>query len=218
MIASSRVSLFCYLLKSVSKGQSVLRALMNLSLSDETICGKVVDVGGGRHPDYFSFLKKEGGVVIDAVDASINKIDFEKDVLPYPAASVDTVICCNVLEHIYHYIFLAGEMHRVLKPGGSLVGFVPFLINYHPDPHDYFRYTKESLLRIFTDAGFSKVTVREVGAGPLLLNFNNVVLSLPIFLRPLLLPFYYWADVIVLALRPGLHTRYPMGYIFVAHA
>ncbi|MEK7645418.1 MAG: methyltransferase domain-containing protein [Patescibacteria group bacterium] len=218
MIAPSHISLFWYLLKSVSKGQSVLRALMNRSLSDEIIRRKVVDVGGGRHPDYFSFLKKEGDVSIEALDASISKIDFEKDVLPYPTASVDTVICCNVLEHIYHYIFLTGEMHRVLKPGGSLIGFVPFLINYHPDPHDYFRYTKESLVRIFGEAGFSKVAVREVGAGPILLNFNNIVLSLPIFLRPLLLPFYYWADVIVLALRPGLRTRYPMGYIFVAHA
>lgn len=218
MIATSRISLFWYLLKSVSKGQSVLRALMNRALSDETIRGKVIDVGGGRHPDYFSFLRQEGSVSIEALDASISKIDFEKDALPYADRSVDTVVCCNVLEHIYRYAFLTGEIRRVLKPGGSLVGFVPFLINYHPDPHDYFRYTKESLARILKDTGFAGVSVREVGAGPLLVNFNNIVLSLPRFARPLLLPVYYWADVVILALRPGLRIRYPMGYIFVAHA
>lgn len=196
----------------------MLRALMNRALSDETIRGKTVDVGGGRHPDYFSFLKREGSVAIEAVDASISKIDFEKDALPYTSGTVDTVICCNVLEHIYRYAFLTGEMRRILKPGGALIGFVPFLINYHPDPHDYFRYTKESLVRILKDAGFTRVSVREVGAGPILLNFNNIVLSLPVFLRPLLLPFYYWTDVMVLALRPGLRIRYPMGYIFVAYA
>lgn len=218
MIASSPAALFWYLTRSVSKGQSVLRALMNRSLSDETVRDKTVDVGGGRHPDYFSFLKQEGSVSIEAVDASINKIDFEKDALPYANGMVDTVICCNVLEHIYRYAFLTGEMRRILKPGGTLIGFVPFLINYHPDPHDYFRYTKESLERILKEAGFAKVLIREVGAGPILLNFNNIVLSLPIFLRPLLLPFYYWADVLILALRPGLRVRYPMGYIFVAYA
>lgn len=218
MNVSSHATLFWYLLKSVSKGQSVLRALMNRGLSDGTIRGKVVDVGGGRQPDYFSFLKREGNVTIEAVDASITKIDFETDALPYPNQSVDTAICCNVLEHIYHHAFLVGEIRRILKPKGTLIGFVPFLINYHPDPHDYFRYTKEALGHILRDAGFVEVSVREVGAGPILLNFNNIVLSLPRFLRPILLPLYYSVDALMLALRPGLRVRYPMGYIFVAHA
>jgi len=129
-------------------------------------------------------------------------------------ASVDTALCANVLEHVYNHQFLIKEMKRILKPGGTLVGFVPFLIQYHPDPHDYFRYTKEALMRMFTDAGFTHIQIREIGGGPFLSNFNALVLSVPRPMRPLMYLPYALLDRVFLKVRPKIRERYPLGFIF----
>src|SRR5205809_576556 len=94
------------LAKAISKGKSVTRAIMNESFRAYEIRGKVVDVGGGRAPDYFSYLVHKNVVSVDAIDLSISGIDLEKDQLPYGNASVDTALLCNVLEHIYNHSFL----------------------------------------------------------------------------------------------------------------
>ena len=201
-------------LKKIAEGQTLLRTLMNQGFRGIKLSGVVIDVGGGRHPDYFDYFDTKAVEKILPIDASISKIDFEKDPLPFANASVDTVVCANVLEHVYNYCFLAGEMHRILKPGGRLAGFVPFLIQYHPDPHDYFRYTSEALKRIFEEAGFADITIHSIGGGPFSANFNNLVLSAPRVVSVILYPFYALFDRIFLALRPKARERYPLGFIF----
>ena len=107
-------------------GQTLCRILMNTALAHETIRGRVVDIGGGRSPDYFSYLKTEDGAAIEVSDLSVSPLDFEKDALPYASGSVDTALMCNVLEHIYHHTHLLSEARRILNPKGELIGFVPF--------------------------------------------------------------------------------------------
>jgi SAM-dependent methyltransferase len=187
---------------------------MNKGLSVFTLRGRVLDVGGGHAPDYFNYFKTEPDAHVETIDGSTQTVDFEKDALPYPDNSIDTIILCNVLEHVYAYQFLLNEVRRVLKPDGQLIGFVPFLIQYHPDPHDYFRYTHEALARIFDDSGFKNVKITRVGGGPFLANFNNLVLSLPRVLRaPLYLP-YALLDAAFVRLRSRVTMRYPLGFIF----
>ena len=203
-------------LEKIWAGQTLLRVLMNCGLRSETIRGVVIDIGGGRTPDYFTYLKREQVTSITPIDASISRIDFEQDPLPFADSHADTVMCVNVLEHIYHHQFLLGEMRRILRPGGALIGFVPFLIQYHPDPHDYFRYTREALEKLLAETGFTEVRVRTVGGGPFAANFNNIVLSVPRIARVSLFPFYYGLDRLMLWLRPGVRERYPLGYLFTA--
>lgn len=191
---------------------------MNHALSTKTLRGTVMDVGGGRDPDYFTYLQTEESVTIHSIDASITGIDFECDSLPAPDASVGTVLCCNVLEHIYHHQFLLKEMRRVLQPSGTLIGFVPFWTGYHPDPHDYFRYTDEALLRMLTDSGYRNIAIEPVMVGPLLANFNTIVLSLPRALRPLAYLWYAFWNWLFVSVRPDSIKRNPLGYIFTAHA
>jgi SAM-dependent methyltransferase len=195
------------------RGQTLTRIHMNLALSKETLQGHVVDIGGGRNPDYFSYFQQKDARV-ETIDQSISGIDFEQDALPFNDKSVDVVILCNVLEHIYHYDFLLAEIRRILKPNGRCVGFVPFWVGYHPDPHDYFRYTHECLKRIFTETGFDIMYIDSIGSSPILANFNTIVLSVPKIVRPILYGFYFIADQVFLRLRPRSKERNPFGYVF----
>lgn len=45
--------------------------------------------------------------------------------LPFPDEMFDTVICLEVLEHLFTPDFVLGEMRRVLKPGGHIIFSVP---------------------------------------------------------------------------------------------
>jgi ubiquinone/menaquinone biosynthesis C-methylase UbiE len=45
--------------------------------------------------------------------------------LPFPDATFSTVLCTEVLEHVPNPSTALAEMHRVLKPGGHLIGSVP---------------------------------------------------------------------------------------------
>ena len=203
-------------LKHLYGGQTMLRILMNRALGEETLRGNVVDIGGGRSPDYFEYFKKDGTVTIVAEDGSMNGINFETDRVPYADASVDTVILCNVLEHIYNYEHLLAEIQRILKNDGRLIGFVPFWVGYHPDPRDYFRYTHEALERIFSDAGYTSAKIRPIGSSPILANFNTIILSVPRFVRPILYLSYAPLDWLFAKVRPNSKIRNPLGYIFVA--
>ncbi|MEJ0053559.1 MAG: methyltransferase domain-containing protein [bacterium] len=207
-----------FTLKKLYAGQSLLRIRMNQGFEGRPLTGAVVDVGGGHKPDYFEYFDISGVTGVTPVDGSMSGIDFERDALPFPDASVDTVLCANVLEHVYNYRFLIQEMRRILKPGGTLIGFVPFLIQYHPDPHDYFRYTKEALARMFGEAEFASLEIRSIGGGPFTSNFNALVLSVPCFLRPPLYLPYALLDALFLRLRPGIRERYPLGFIFKMRA
>ncbi len=204
-------------LKHLYRGQTLMRILMNQELSRERVHGKVADIGGGHEPDYFDYFAGADDAEVQKIDGSFTGIDFEKDLLPFADASIDTALLCNVLEHMYNYRFLLEQTHRILVPGGRLIGIVPFWVGYHPDPHDYFRYTHEALLKILTDAGFNTVSVRPFGRGPILANFNTIVLSLPCALRPVVYLWYAFFDKLFLRLRPRSGVRNPLGFVFTAN-
>lgn len=76
------------------------------------------------------------GPTVDIVGASLKT--------PFPDASLDLIICQEVIEHITHPSAAIQEFHRVLKPGGSLFLQAPFQIGFHPGPHDYWRFSREA--------------------------------------------------------------------------
>jgi len=199
-------------------GQSLARIRMNVALASERISGHAVDVGGGRSPDYVRYLAQDVDTKIEPIDGSISGIDFENDPLPYGDGAVDSVLMCNILEHVYNHAALLTEARRILRSRGRLVGFVPFWVGYHPDPHDYFRYTAEALTRMLTDAGFSNLRIVPVGDGPFLANFNTISLSFPRIARPLLYLPYAVLDSLMLFLRPRARNRFPLGFMFSADA
>lgn len=212
--------MFFFLIGQIARGNSLARALMHYSVKGTKLSGTVLDVGGGRGASYLPYLKQEKNTEVIGLDLIPSsgvavQINFETDPLPRPNASIDQALMFNILEHIYHHQFLIAEVARVLKPGGTLVGFVPFLINYHPDPHDYFRYTKEALNKLFTEQQFSEIHIEVIGGGPLLVNCNNLMLFVPHVLRAPFFCWYYIFDLLLLRLRPHMKEQFPLGFKFV---
>jgi SAM-dependent methyltransferase len=76
-------------------------------------------------------------------ECRIDHFDAEKDKYPYPDDFFSTVLCCELLEHLYDDpMHMMGEINRILEPGGHLVLSTPnicslravgaVLLGYHP--------------------------------------------------------------------------------------
>jgi SAM-dependent methyltransferase len=106
-----------------------------------------------------------------------------------PDASVDIVLSSQVLEHVPSPDAYLAEAHRLLKPTGTLILSTHGYWMYHPDPTDFWRWTREGLVRQIEAAGFAVQSVRGVmnlAASGLQLFQDGVAAALPGALRPAL--------------------------------
>jgi SAM-dependent methyltransferase len=90
--------------------------------------------------------------------------------------SIDAIICKAVLEHVERPIDAANEMHRVLKPGGKCLVYVPFLYSYHAHEgvyKDFYRYTLDGIKYLFRN--FSEIEISPVRG-----RFETIVYLLPV--------------------------------------
>lgn len=78
---------------------------------------------------------------IDIFDYDNVDLIAEIDDLPIQANSVDFVMSTAVLEHVPNPQKVVDEAHRVLKRGGYIYSYIPFIQGYHASPHDYSRFT-----------------------------------------------------------------------------
>jgi glycosyltransferase involved in cell wall biosynthesis/SAM-dependent methyltransferase len=85
-------------------------------------------------------ITSESGEVFEC---DIDHFDAEKDAYPYADASFDTVLCCELIEHLFQDpMHMMSEINRILQPGGHLVLTTPnigslrsisaILLGYHP--------------------------------------------------------------------------------------
>src|SRR5579875_955783 len=79
----------------------------------------------------------------ETFECLIDHFDAEKDCFPYPDEYYDTVLCCELIEHLAaDPMHMMAEIHRVLKPGGRLLLTTPNAVSlravsavlqgYHP--------------------------------------------------------------------------------------
>lgn len=79
----------------------------------------------------------------ESFTCEVDLFDAEKDPFPYPGGHFSTVLCCELIEHLFHDpMHLMSEVNRILKPGGHLVLTTPniaslravnaVLQGYHP--------------------------------------------------------------------------------------
>lgn len=129
----------------------------------------VLDIGGGkpfqkRMAPYKALFE---GVSYRTLDTSaVEGADIVGDAhaLPLADGSIGGIICNSVLEHLYDPRRAVEEMHRVLKPGGSIIAYTHFIYPYHARPGvyaDYFRFTEDGLRYLFRD--FARVEIKKQG-------------------------------------------------------
>lgn len=79
--------------------------------------------------------------------------------LPFADASMDAVLCLEVLEHVPDPAAVMSEVARVLKSGGRLWLSMPFMYPVHDAPHDFQRHTAYGLQRDLQRAGLVQVSL-----------------------------------------------------------
>lgn len=210
-----------HIISQTLKGKTINRLLMNAELKSIILSGRVLDLGAGKiRSSYFSFLGIEKIEAVTSIDKLADrKPDIMADLeekLPLADKEYDAVLCFNLLEHIYHHQQLLAEIIRVLKSGGKLVGYVPFLVQFHPDPYDFFRYTEQGLKKLFQEAGFSSSEVKFIGRGALTAAWSQMEYVLPRFLRWIVTFLVFGLDALILKFKPVFRKKYPLGYVFIA--
>ena len=146
--------------RALAEGQLVL----NLGSGASNIGEKVINV---------DFLPYSNVDVICSVDA-----------LPFQDDCVDLIVNIAVLEHVSNPLEVVEEFYRVLKPGGKLYCFVPFIQGFHASPWDFQRYTKPGLKVLFKKFEIDSITSAGPTSGMLWVFQEWVALILSLGIRP----------------------------------
>lgn len=182
--------------------------------------GDLLDLGAGKVPLYGAYRDLVDSVTCadwgNSLHAS-SHLDLLCDLtqpLPLGAATFDTVLLTDVLEHLPNPDLLLGEVSEVLRPGGKVIIGTPFLYWVHEAPHDHHRYTRYRLEALCSSAGLDVVSVSAYGDGVHVVG-DIVAKGLSGRLGPLRAP------VTVLAGLTARHaasqdSRFPMGYVTIA--
>ena len=173
--------------------EQLQRLLLNKNLLPylQKLDGRVLDIGGKNSP-YRSQINATKYEVLDVCPEF--EPDYKVDVHNIQGvianSTFDSIIATEVLEHCYDPATVISEFHRILKHKGVLLLSVPFLYPYHPDPQDYYRYTKDGLKHLFHI--FSDVKIIPYGGRfaffwemstwvfPFLKIFNKLIMMIPV--------------------------------------
>ncbi|HEX6867305.1 MAG TPA: class I SAM-dependent methyltransferase, partial [Candidatus Limnocylindrales bacterium] len=104
---------------------------------------RVVDLGCGRGDSVEAFRAHDPGIdwvgvdIADSIEAVARRrtdarfVTYDGSTVPLPEASVDCVFSSQVLEHVPDPRAHLGEVARILRPGGTLIGSTSQLEPYH---------------------------------------------------------------------------------------
>ncbi|MDE3159721.1 MAG: methyltransferase domain-containing protein [Acidobacteriota bacterium] len=162
-------------------------AYMQITPALKSICGY-----GTVRGCYLGSLGRVDEKVVHSVSGEefrceIDLFDAERDIYPYPDGAFQTVICCELLEHLANDpMHLMAEVNRVLQTGGHFVLSTPNIASLrsvaavlhraHPglyqqfirpkngsaDPRHAREYTPDELRNLFEGSGFA-VALLETG-------------------------------------------------------
>ncbi len=160
------------------------------------LSGRLLDVGCGSKP-YRSLFSVDAYIGLD-IDSPISRQRGVADqfyaghVFPFADETFDSVLCNQVLEHVFNPDEFLGEIARILKPGGKLLLTVPFVWDEHEQPYDYARYSSFGLQALLEKQKFRVLVQKKLGTDvSTLFQLVNVYLfkvirELPLSLRLLL--------------------------------
>lgn len=116
----------------------------------------ILNIGSG--PTYFNNRQD----IINVDFYQYNEVDIVADItdLPIKDGKIDFIINIAVLEHVEKSHAAIREMFRILKPGGEVLCYVPFIVPFHGAPQDFHRWTRLGMEKLF-----SKFEILEIGIG-----------------------------------------------------
>lgn len=172
-----------------------------ISKLSNQIKGDLLDVGCGTKPYRALFeVNTYRGLDIDStITRARGKADdlYDGKKFPYSDGSFDSVLCNQVLEHVFNPNEFLLEINRVMKPGGKLLLTVPFVWDEHEQPYDYARYSSFGLKALLEKNGLIIITHKKLAAdATVIFQLVNAYLFKLIQRWPLLPYFIFTATVI----------------------
>jgi SAM-dependent methyltransferase len=154
-----------------------------LHLREEVLGPRVLEVGAGE--GYGSALLAERVPTVLALDydalaiahlarryPSLAAVRGNLAVLPVADGSIDTVVCLQVIEHVWDHPQFVSECARVLRPGGLLMLSTPNRLTFSPgldkplNPFHTHEFTAAELRRLVAGSGLSVLAVHGLFGGP----------------------------------------------------
>jgi|WetSurSiteA1Bulk_404760.scaffolds.fasta_scaffold27895_2 SAM-dependent methyltransferase len=131
----------------------------NIKYYSNNITGNTLDIGCGSKP-YASLFPSDNYIGMDIEVTGHKHTESKIDVyyngvtIPFGDDYFDSIVCFEVLEHVFNTDVFLREACRVLKKGGTAIFTVPFIWDEHEQPFDFARYSSFGLKSLFERNGF----------------------------------------------------------------
>tara|TARA_Y100000389_G_C17343842_1_gene454788 strand:+ start:204 stop:845 length:642 start_codon:yes stop_codon:yes gene_type:complete len=138
--------------------QEIDKKIINYSKTTKN--KKILDIGCGENKYKQYFCKYNNFIGIDVEKSGRIIKDKNPDIfydgnnIPFEDASIDIILCTEVLEHVEDFNLLKYEIFRVLKIKGTAIITMPFITAEHEIPYDFRRLTSYGIKNEFEKVGF----------------------------------------------------------------
>ncbi|CAN5570602.1 hypothetical protein BH11BAC2_BH11BAC2_07270 [soil metagenome] len=206
--------------------------------------GTLLDLGCGPRPYYSIYAPYfDKTIGADLADSPFPKQQIDiycsATAVPLDDASIDVILCTEVLHDIAEPSELIDEAKRLLKPGGTLILTTPFVVPIVDGAYDHYRYTQQGLIYLLQKSALEVKSITPVAdifgatltliVKPILKFWNMVAKATgisilykwynPILFLTAILPqcIYLWTTD--LPLFKSLYRKFnygPIGYISIA--
>jgi SAM-dependent methyltransferase len=122
----------------------------------------VLDAGAGNQPyrKLFEHCRYESAD-FEMVDKPYARSTYvcNLESIPVEDGRFDAIVMNQVIEHLPQPLAVLKELHRVLKPGGTMICSGPLFYEEHEQPYDYYRFTQFGWRYLMEKSGFSLLTL-----------------------------------------------------------